>query len=349
MLGYYRYILAMLVASSHLWTEIIWWQGIYAVFGFYVISGYLMTLVLNKSYNGVEGAWRFSLNRILRIYPVYWVCLILGLITLSIFMQLSLEVPDSGRRILGLRESKVWGDWVKNLSFFGPDSSKYAITQAWSLRVEMTFYVLMMVLCKRLWIVVLWLLTSIGICVFHEFSGVNFAGRYATVQGASIAFSLGAMVYYLRQKWTMNKLLGMIFVVLFFAHFILAFKIWSFPFEYVTLYGFKRATDYGLYAHSFLAALLLWVILDSEGWIKSKPRIKRAGRYLGNLAYSVFLCHWIVAYLIMMAGVDYDDKLLFFPATFIGINLLAILLYHGVERPIDLKFRDRIRGQKVIE
>jgi peptidoglycan/LPS O-acetylase OafA/YrhL len=45
-LGTWRFFLAFLVAISHLWAGMIDGPAAYAVWGFFVLSGYLMTLVL---------------------------------------------------------------------------------------------------------------------------------------------------------------------------------------------------------------------------------------------------------------------------------------------------------------
>jgi len=60
MLGLLRTTLAIMVMSYHLFVGILP-LGTYAVFGFYVISGYLMTLVMHESY-GYSGGVRWLLQ-----------------------------------------------------------------------------------------------------------------------------------------------------------------------------------------------------------------------------------------------------------------------------------------------
>ena len=72
MFGVLRTTLALMVMAFHLFAGIAP-LGKYAVFGFYVISGYLMTLVMNDTYGHTwSGRYAFALNRLLRLYPQYW-------------------------------------------------------------------------------------------------------------------------------------------------------------------------------------------------------------------------------------------------------------------------------------
>lgn len=70
-MGFYRFILAVIVVMFHFggFSSL---AGRSAVFGFYCISGYLMTLVIDKVYSKMEyGVLAFYVNRALRIYPLY--------------------------------------------------------------------------------------------------------------------------------------------------------------------------------------------------------------------------------------------------------------------------------------
>ena len=76
MQGFFRYSLAHLVVLGHLWGQL--WEhkiahpGVYAVFSFYLLSGYLMALTLTRTYAfDLRGTARFFGNRALRIYPPY--------------------------------------------------------------------------------------------------------------------------------------------------------------------------------------------------------------------------------------------------------------------------------------
>jgi peptidoglycan/LPS O-acetylase OafA/YrhL len=72
-----------MVMISHLWNESAWWHGAYAVFGFYLLSGYLMTLVLNEVYDKSH-IIEYGINRCLRVFPIYWFFLLLTLLAVSL-------------------------------------------------------------------------------------------------------------------------------------------------------------------------------------------------------------------------------------------------------------------------
>jgi hypothetical protein len=52
--------------------------GWIAVEAFYIVSGFLITLVLVEKYR--DRLFLFYSNRVLRLYPIYWICLILCLL-----------------------------------------------------------------------------------------------------------------------------------------------------------------------------------------------------------------------------------------------------------------------------
>jgi peptidoglycan/LPS O-acetylase OafA/YrhL len=80
MLGSFRLLLALLVVMAHLaeGTTFVSHMGVFAVFGFYVISGYLMTLVLHEVYHFDFSS--FWANRFLRLFPTYYLVALASLL-----------------------------------------------------------------------------------------------------------------------------------------------------------------------------------------------------------------------------------------------------------------------------
>ena len=101
MFGIFRTLLALVVVAGHLGP--VDSVGPYAVFGFYVLSGYLMTAIMRDRYGyTASGIGRYTANRLLRIYPVYLVALLLSLALVSLLgeatarayhAQLGLQLP----------------------------------------------------------------------------------------------------------------------------------------------------------------------------------------------------------------------------------------------------------------
>src|SRR5262247_2969718 len=89
MFGTFRLILALMVMDYHV-IHPEGFAGPIAVFGFYCLSGYLMTKIINESYaDGIHGFGRYLANRALRIYPAYYVALALSAIALTIWPEVA--------------------------------------------------------------------------------------------------------------------------------------------------------------------------------------------------------------------------------------------------------------------
>lgn len=87
MLGIFRYVLALGVVAGHLWSAEFLFAGFYAVFCFYLVSGYLMSLVLNQVYTKYEDAPKYLANRALRIFPPYLATLALTAVAVALFPE----------------------------------------------------------------------------------------------------------------------------------------------------------------------------------------------------------------------------------------------------------------------
>jgi peptidoglycan/LPS O-acetylase OafA/YrhL len=78
-MGIYRFLLASCVVIGHLsGNQYASHTGMFAVFGFYVLSGYLITRVLHKTYD--FDPVTFWSNRLLRLFPPYALFLATGLL-----------------------------------------------------------------------------------------------------------------------------------------------------------------------------------------------------------------------------------------------------------------------------
>uniref|UniRef100_UPI003FED5D51 acyltransferase family protein n=1 Tax=Bilophila wadsworthia TaxID=35833 RepID=UPI003FED5D51 len=91
-IGTWRFFLSFLVAISHLYGNMIHGPAAYAVWFFFVLSGFLMSLVLTKKYGfSPSGLKDYAQNRFLRIYPSYIFSVILGIGVLFVLKRYHFE------------------------------------------------------------------------------------------------------------------------------------------------------------------------------------------------------------------------------------------------------------------
>ena len=170
-MGWVRFILAAAVVFHHSsvpWN-LPWVDGHQAVRLFYIISGFYMALILDRKYPGTrEGLWLFYSNRLLRIFPIYWLVLAaagffyaaawvwLGRIPERFGWYLPLMEAGHGTFLAGLGVSQLalFGlDWFNLFDFQGATlawggtvsqgrSAGFLclVPQAWTLAVELSFY-----------------------------------------------------------------------------------------------------------------------------------------------------------------------------------------------------------------
>lgn len=328
MFGAYRYILAMMVVVAHLgklpgYNH----SGSYAVFSFYILSGYLMTLVLNECYGfNLKGITRYLSNRALRLYPPYLAIMLFSIVIV-------LLIPDATRKInkfLVMPEAVI--AWVSNIIIIGLyiDTTARLVPPAWSLFVEIAFYVLMALLLSRHRLIVfVWLALSVLYAAYLIYSSSSFLVRYSPLLAASLPFSVGAAIYHLKQWWVPGKRVLQAAVVLFVANLVL----WYF-FERGSV---LNALMIGFYLNVLINAVIVLCICQL--------RDNKFDRFLGDLSYPLFLCHFQIGTIVVWLGGGMERGIWLLLLSLVPTHLGAYLVYLAVEKRLN-KVRDRIRGVK---
>ncbi|MEP3929140.1 acyltransferase family protein, partial [Rhodopirellula bahusiensis] len=196
MFGCYRTYLALMVFWGHLLQ--LSGLGQYAVFGFYALSGYLMTTIMSRSYGYTrQGRTRYLINRFLRIYPVWWSSLTIAVIVLAIVGKERATMFHSSMYL----PSDFTG-WLQNISLVFPsmkpiDCSPRISPSIWALTVELFFYGLICLgISKTRRATWLWFLLSCGYVLYTYWAELDFGSRYFPILAASLPFSIGSLIHH---------------------------------------------------------------------------------------------------------------------------------------------------------
>jgi peptidoglycan/LPS O-acetylase OafA/YrhL len=342
MFGAYRTFLALMVVALHIGGIPI--IGAYAVFGFYCLSGYLMTLIMQKNYGySTHGFKKYALNRFLRLYPLYWISVLFTLVLIGIsgndFTSIyhgSMTLPNS------------FYDIFTNFAIFFPFRETIRLTPpAWALTVEIFFYIMIGVgLSKNRRVTTLWFVFSfiyhIGVYAF----GLGWNHRYFTVFAASLPFSTGAMLFHYKSDITnvIKSSSGKVYSHLPLLLLCLFMLNWLFGY---LLDEFKGVFFYSNYA---LCALMVAVLMNRE----SLPFInKKFDNWLGEFSYPIYLFHYQIALfvIIILGGFGIELKRPNITLMVISIPFIILLSWFiavKLERPIE-KVRAKIKANKPIK
>jgi peptidoglycan/LPS O-acetylase OafA/YrhL len=318
--GIYRYGLAFCVAISHLWAGMIGGPAAYAVWGFYCLSGYLMTLILNEKYGfSPRGLLNFAVNRALRIYPAYYtICA--GMFLLFLF------IPQTSAQFLPhLHMPSTATGWRFSLLLMTPHDGEGLLPGSGALRRELWFYVAIALgLGRSRRIAWAWFITSVLYTLWLLGDQASFLERYQSIPSCSLAFSTGCLVYHVRDRIPVIKTpwAALSAACLWWLHVWLTQNIPGGPW----LIGLYSSLLFSAFA---MATLMRLNHRELPAWMG------KLDRFAGNLSYPMYLCHWGVGIMVtwLFPGKTRMDSSVFligFPV----VNLIAYLIYQYVERPL---------------
>ena len=328
MIGGIRFSLASLVVLNHLWLPTANKLGAHAVTAFYIISGYLMSKVIQEVYGlSVSGGGRFLGNRFLRIFPPYLFFLAISLVLLLVF-------PNTfGQTYSDMKFPESVGSLLANITLINlPYTPEVVIPPAWTLSIEFFFYIAMVLLLARSrMIAVVWLIASLLVTIWLVAIGAKFAYRYTPTYAASLFFSTGAMVYFFRGRLARLTMDVRVAVVL--------FSLFCFFPLIVEAAGFDRTTV-GFYVPAliFVPIFITFLGANNKTW-------RPADRMLGDLAYPVFISHFLAAGIIriVFSNLITPYGLVFLLVSYFLCIGISLAFLHMNERWID-PIRDRVRA-----
>ena len=330
MFGTYRTFLALMVVALHLGgvPKI----GAYAVFGFYCLSGYLMTLIMQNNYGyTINGVGKYALNRFLRIYPIYWFS---ALFSLALIGYLGNDYTSGYHRAIYMPDDFL--AIAKNVLLFFPFMETPRLTPpAWALTVEIFFYILIgLGISRNKRFTLAWFAISVLYHVGALAFQLGWTHRYFTVFAASLPFSSGALIFHYRSELTAH-IQRLPENLLRYLPFILLFMIllnWSLG------AALGQSAGFFFYSNYVLCAVMVAVLLDR----RELPFINLGlDKWLGDFSYPIYLIHYQVGMVVMVGlaamGFDFQRPSLILmtvsiPIIFLFSWAMTIIL----ERPIEL-------------
>ncbi|MBB6341951.1 peptidoglycan/LPS O-acetylase OafA/YrhL [Pseudomonas fluvialis] len=347
MLGLLRTTLALMVMFFHLYFGILP-LGTYAVFAFYIISGYLMTLIMHENYGyTLKGRYSFSANRALRLYPQYWCAALLSIAIIKIYgpnavkgFHESIYLPTSTKDIL------------HNLFMFftawSPSSiNPRLVPPTWALTIEIFFYILICLgISKTFFRVKLWLSISISYVILSYAANWEWQTRYFPIAAASLPFSVGSAIFFLAKNEKLLKASKNLSLSARSLYFIFLSNCISWTILYQRNIGY--IAEIGFYLNIIFSSLLIYTLATGQ---KIFPLSKKTDGIIGDYSYPVYLLHWqcgLIASFIIFSEAFHELSLRGLAnltlATIITATLSTILIYR-LDKPIQ-KIRDQIKKNK---
>jgi peptidoglycan/LPS O-acetylase OafA/YrhL len=256
---------------------------------FFVISGYLITMIGLKRVHDAQSLKQFYIKRIMRIFPVLLFISFVTIFFLSLIEYLEKETLQMIRdTIIGYsnaRAEKI------SLDYFGDNSNNYFL-HLWSISIELQFYLFfpLLLLSKMIRKNILSVIIVFGI---FSFSTLFFEQTYYNSIGRMFAFSSGALAFLLSDKIKPNNYIYFISLSLLVLLCFVDLDVASYP------------------NYNNILVVFLTVVGILFGKIGTE---KRYGLlvFIGLISYSIYLWHYPI--------------LLFFNHSHIEVNIINIAI-----------------------
>lgn len=259
---------------------------------FFVLSGFLITDILLNS-SGKRGFLRnFYMRRVLRIFPLYYLTLLIFLVILPLF-----NLKDVNLDYYVNNQLWFWTYLQNWLLIFYPSTSKAeSLNHLWSLAVEEQFYLVwpfIILAIRKLKAILLLLVTlligvvTLRFCLWiYQIEDLAYFNLYTFSRIDGIC--IGSMLAVLRKisPGSINRYFTFIVLALAALNFVFYFfnKESRFSYPYLAIAGYTT--------FAIIFGLLVNEGVERDNVIVNKIFDSRILKFFGSISYSLYVFHW---------------------------------------------------------
>ena len=276
---------------------------------FFILSGFVIFFTIQN----VKSPREFLIRRFIRLYPAYWICLIITFTTVSIFGLPKMEV--------NWKEALVGLTMIQQLFGIPPVDKSY-----WTLVPEFFFYLTIAAVAWAGWIKkiehlgIVWLLLSL---VHTQVYHIRFVGLFLNLDYTCYFYS-GILFFLLKQNPKNSYL-------------------WVQQIVCIAIGVFLKP-DIAIAERLVIAFIYLAYILflfDKLKFLQKRPLI-----YLGRISFAWYLIHQHIGYVIINALKPYiQNHLIFIPPILITL-LIAHFITFNIEKPAMKWLKERLLSRR---
>ncbi len=336
------------VLLTVLFHTMIFESGFAGVEIFFVISGFIITLLLTREFNQTQtiDIKKFWIRRISRLYPVLMIVVVMTLFLSINFPLYSLQDKIYSQAFYTSLGIENWYEIIQNNSYWA-NGVQTPFLHVWSICIELQFYIVWPFILKSIfkvsksstkksaWIVLAIFAILVISTIFMSFS-MEFDAIYFNPFTRASSFVIGGLFAIIAcNSQQRNAAAVKVFTVLLFA----AIGVLTYFFQMNNINLFRGY----IAIYSVLVATLMYLLMVSSSMVMRILLENRVILFFGRISYSLYLIHVPVIYFLSRQNlhvwfnldIESNFSLVIFQITVSVI--LACLAWFFIEKKISIQ------------